>query len=412
MLKNLFLKGRQASLTFILVTVLLDVLGIGLIIPVLPNLVGEFAHRPDEQAYWFGLLTAMYGVMQFFCMPLLGALSDRYGRRPVLLVSIFGLGCSLLMQATAGSLLALLLVRIVSGGTAASFSVANAYVADITAPDQRGKAFGMLGAAFGVGFIFGPMLGGLLGSDDVRLPFFVAAGLSLLNFLYGYFLLPESLPVASRSSFKLRRANPFSALLNLGRLHGVGGLIGVFALTAFAQFVMQTTWVLYTTFRFGWNPMQNGLALCGFGLVSVIVQGGLQGRLLKRFGEARLAVIGMCSSTLAYICYGLATQGWMLYVIIIANLMAFASGPALQSIVSKAAGPKEQGVTQGALNAINSLAIIFAPLLGTTLLAQVGHLPPHDWRIGASFFLSALLQGSALLVAVVHFSRARTVVSS
>jgi len=399
--------GREASLTFILITVFLDVLGIGLIIPVLPSLVGEFTSRPDEQAYWYGILTATFGVMQFICMPALGALSDRYGRRPVLLLSVFGLGVSLLVQATATSLLALLLIRIVSGGTAASFSVANAYVADITAPDKRGKAFGLLGAAFGLGFIFGPVLGGLLGSEDVRLPFFVAASLALLNFLYGYFLLPESLPVESRSPFTLGRANPFSALLNLGRLHGVGGLMGVFALNGFAQFVLQTTWVLYTTFRFGWGPTQNGLALCVYGLINVIVQGGLQGWLLRRVGEVRLAVVGMSSATIAFVLYGLADEGWMLYAIMCANLLAFASGPALQAIVSKAAGPKEQGVTQGSLNAINSLAIIFAPLLGTGLLAQVGHLPANDWRMGATFFLCAILQGAALLIAFVHFSRLR-----
>lgn len=405
MLRNLLRSGRQASLAFVLVTVLLDVLGIGLIIPVLPSLVGEFTQRPDEQAYWFGLLTATYGVMQFLCMPFLGALSDHLGRRPVLLLSIFGLGCSLMVQALANSLWVLLLIRIVSGATAASFSVANAYVADITAPDQRGRAFGMLGAAFGVGFIFGPMLGGLLGGQDVRLPFFVAAALALLNFLYGYFVMPESLPVERRTAFSWRKANPMAALANLGRLHGVGGLLGVFALNGFAQFVLQTTWVLYTTFRFGWTPADNGVALCIFGLVSVIVQGGLQARLLKRFGEARVALIGMASATLAFVCYGLATEGWMMYVIMAGNLLAFASGPALQAIVSRAAGPHEQGVTQGSLNAINSLAIIFAPVFGTGLLAQVAHLPSHDWRMGASFFLCALLQGSALLVAIAHFAR-------
>lgn len=407
MLSGFYRKGRQASLTFILLTVFLDVMGIGLIVPVLPALVGEFTQRPDEQAYWYGVLTAAFGVMQFFCMPVLGALSDRFGRRPVLLLSIFGLGCSLLVQATATSLLALLLIRIVSGGTAASFSVANAYVADITVPEKRGKAFGMLGAAFGVGFIFGPMLGGLLGGEDVRLPFFVAAGLALLNFLYGYFVLPESLPVENRTAFKFASANPFSALLNLGRLHGVGGLMGVFALNGFAQFVLQTTWVLYTTFRFGWGPTQNGLALCIYGLINVIVQGGMQGWLLRQLGEVRLALIGMSSATVAFIFYGLADEGWMLYAIMAANLLAFASGPALQTIVSKAAGPKEQGVTQGSLNAINSLAIIFAPLLGTGLLAQVGHLSANDWRMGATFFLCALLQGSALLIAAIHFLRLR-----
>jgi DHA1 family tetracycline resistance protein-like MFS transporter len=405
MLKQLFSKNRQASQSFILFTVFLDVLGIGLIIPVLPALVGQFTSSPDEQAQWYGWLSATYGVMQFFCTPVLGALSDRFGRRPVLLLSILGLGASLLVQAMATSLLAMLLIRLVSGATGASFSVANAYMADITPPEQRGKAFGMLGAAFGMGFIVGPMLGGLLGGYDVRLPFFVAAGMALVNLLYGFFVLPESLPMERRAPFTFRRANPFSALLHLGRLHAVGGLIGVFALIVFSQFIIQSTWVLYTQFRFGWGPTQNGYALFVVGLTSAVVQGGLQGRLIKRFGEERLALIGMGSGTVALLLYGLATEGWMMYGIIFANLLGAAVGPAMQAIVSKAVGPKEQGLTQGSLTAINSVAIIFAPLLGTAMLARVGHLPPHDWRLGSTFLLCAVLQAVALVLAYSHFRR-------
>ncbi len=406
MLKTLFAKNRQASASFIFITVFLDVLGIGLIIPVLPVLVGQFTSSPDEQAQWYGWLSATYGVVQFFCTPMLGALSDRFGRRPVLLLSILGLGTSLLVQAMATSLLAMLLIRIVSGATGASFSVANAYMADITPPEQRGRAFGLLGAAFGVGFIFGPVLGGLLGGVDVRLPFFAAAGLALLNLLYGFFVLPESLPVERRAGFSLRRANPFSALLHLGQLREVGGLIGVFALSVFAQFILQTTWVLYTQFRFGWGPTENGYALFVVGVVAALVQGGLQGRLIKRFGEQRLALMGLTSGTIALLLYGLADRGWMMYCIIFANLLAPAAGPALQAIVSKAVGPKEQGLTQGSLTAINSVAIIIAPLLGTAILARVGHLPAHDWRMGATFFLCSALQLCALGLALVHFRRA------
>ncbi|MGQ5523369.1 TCR/Tet family MFS transporter [Chitinimonas sp. PSY-7] len=403
MLQQLFTKNRQASQAFILITVFLDTLGLGLIIPVLPALVGQFTQNPDEQARWFGLLSAMYGIMQFFCMPMLGALSDRFGRRPVLLLSIFGLACSLLVHATATSLLALLLIRIVSGGTAASLSVANAYMADITAPEQRGKAFGLLGAALGVGFIFGPVLGGLLAAHDLRLPFFVAAGMAILNFCYGWFVLPESLPKAQRSPVTFKRINPFAALLHLGKLQGVGGLIFVYALAMFAQFTLQTTWVLYTQFRFGWTPTDNGIALFVFGLIGAVVQGGLQSRLLKRFGEEKLVILGFSSATLAYLAYGSITEGWMMYVIILANLLSFAAGPALQAIVSKAVGPTEQGVTQGSLNAISSLAIVFAPLLGTAILAKVGHLPHTDWRMGTTFYVCAVLQGLALLLAWRHF---------
>ncbi len=405
MFKKLFAKDRKASQSFIWMTVFMDVLGIGLIIPVLPSLVGQFTSSPDEQAHWYGMLAATYGVMQFICTPMLGALSDRYGRRPVLLLSIFGLGCSLFVQALATSLITLLLIRILSGGTAASFSVANAYMADITAPQDRAKAFGKLGAAFGVGFIVGPMLGGLLGGEDVRLPFFVAAGMALLNFMYGYFVLPESLPPDRRSAFSLRQANPFSALLRLGQLHGVGGLVGVFALSVFSQFILQTTWVLYTQFRFGWGPTQNGFLLFTVGVVSVVVQGGLQGPLTQRLGDKRLALIGLASSTVAMVAYGFATAGWMMFVIVVANFMANATGPTLQSIVSRAAGPSDQGFTQGSLTAINSIAIIFAPLVGTVILARVGHLPAQDWRLGSTFLLCAVLQLGALVLAWVHFKR-------
>jgi DHA1 family tetracycline resistance protein-like MFS transporter len=263
----------------------------------------------------------------------------------------------------------------------------------------------MLGAAFGMGFIFGPMLGGILSAHDVRTPFFVAGSLAIINWCYGFFVLPESLPKDRRNPFSFKRANPFSALLNLGRMKGVGGLILVFALTVFAQFILQTTWVLYTQFRFGWSPTDNGIALFVVGLMSAVVQGGLQGRLLKYFGERKLVLAGFASATIAYVLYGSITVGWMMYVVIFANLLSFATGPAMQAIVTKAVPATEQGLTQGSLNAIQSLAIIFGPLIGTAILARVGHLPSSDWRMGATFYLCAILQALALLVAWVHFRR-------
>ncbi len=396
---------RAASLRFILVTVFLDVLGIGLMIPVLPTLIGEFTHSPDLQAYWYGALATTYGIMQFFCTPLLGALSDRYGRRPVLLLSIFGLGISYIVTALTQSLILLWMTRLLSGATGASFSVANAYVADITSHEQRGKAFGAVGAAFGMGFIFGPMIGGTLGAIDLRLPFLVAAGLSLTNWLYGYFVLPESLPLDRREPVSFKRANPFGALAHLKQLKGVGGLVFVFACTVLAQFILQNTWVLYTEFRFGWSPKQNGIALFVVGLTSAMVQGVLLGRLLKTFGEKRLAVLGMTSSAIIYICYGLTTHSNWLYFFILANFMSFAAGPALQTIISKAASEREQGLTQGSLNAINSIMIIIAPLVGTFLLAKVSHLPKDDWRMGTTFFVCSAFQFLAVTLAVLHFRR-------
>jgi MFS transporter, DHA1 family, tetracycline resistance protein len=395
---------RRASMPFILVVVFIDVLGIGIALPVLPMLVGEYTATRELQAYWYGALVVIYGVMQFFCAPLLGALSDRFGRRPLLLWSLFGLGLHFLLLAIAPSLPLMLLARIVGGTAGASFSVANAYASDVTPPEQRAKSFGLVGAAFGLGFIFGPVLGGLLGSVDLRLPFYVAAGLSLVNAAYGFFVVPESLPRERRAPFSLAKANPFSALLALGRHREVGSLVVVFALVILAQMMLQTTWVLFTHFRFGWGPRENGFALFCVGLVATAVQGGLLGGLLRRFGEARVALWGLSTGAVAYVLYGLVQQGWMMYAIIVGNFLSFAAGPALQGIVSNAVGPREQGVTMGALTSINSIMFVLAPLIGTPLLARVSSLPPSDWQVGATFFVSAALQAVAFWVTRRYFS--------
>jgi DHA1 family tetracycline resistance protein-like MFS transporter len=395
---------RRAALPFILVVVFIDVLGIGLAMPVLPMLIGDYTPSRDLQSYWYGVLVIVYGLMQFFCAPLLGALSDRFGRRPVILASIFGLGLHYLLLALAPSLWFMLIARLIGGITGASFSVANAYASDVSSAESRAKSFGLIGAAFGLGFICGPVLGGLLGSIDLHLPFYVAAGLSLVNALYGLIVVPESLPRDRRAAFELKRANPFSALLALSRHREVGRLVVVFALVVLAQLILQTTWVLFTHFRFGWGPRENGFALFCVGLVAAVVQGAMLGRLLRRFGEVRLALIGLSVGTIAYILYGLAPQGWMMYAIIIGNFISFAVGPALQGIVSNAVGPREQGVTMGALNSIQSIMFVVAPAIGTPLLAQISHLPPSDWRVGVTFFVSAVLQGVALVVARRHFA--------
>ena len=393
---------RQASLNFILMTIFLDVLGIGLMIPVLPALIGSLTDSDHMQAYWFGALAATYGIMQFFCTPLLGALSDRYGRRPVLLISIFGLGISHIVTALSNSLPVLLVARMFSGATGATFSVANAYVADITSPDERGKAFGKIGAAFGIGFIFGPVIGGSLGAINLHLPFFVAAALSLCNWLYGYFVLPESLNLEKRNPIQWQKANPFGALLHLGQLKGVGILVFVFACSALAQFILQNTWVLYTELRFNWTPQQNGIALFVVGFTSALTQGVLMSRLLTYFGEMRLAIVGMASSAIINLAYGLTTQSYVLYGLILLNFLSFAANPALNTVISKASSEREQGLTQGALNAINSIMIVIAPIIGASLLASVSDLAKDDWRMGITFFVTATLQLFAVLIALWH----------
>jgi MFS transporter, DHA1 family, tetracycline resistance protein len=298
-------------------------------------------------------------------------------------------------------------VRLFSGAMQSNIAVANAYVADITAPEDRAKAFGKLGAMLGMGFILGPVIGGLLGGISLHLPFFVSGSLACVNWLYGYFVLPESLPPERRQPFVLREANPINALRGLTELKGVGSLVFVLALSGLAQFMTHTSWVLYTTFKFGWGPTQNGWSLFAIGLMSVLVQGFLLGKLLKRFSPQRLAIMGLVSSSLCYVLWGLVPEGWMLYPAICLNVLGFAAQAAMQSIIANAADPTMQGRTAGAVGSLNSMMAVLAPAIGAPLLATVSHLPHGDWRIGAPFYFCAALQAASMLVALRHFRRAR-----
>ena len=403
MLKTL--QSRQAAMPFIMLTVLIDMVSIGLIVPVLPALVGSFAGSKADQAYWFGLMAFSFGVSNFIASPILGALSDKYGRRPVLLLGFLGFTISFFGTAFAPSLAALLVVRVAAGALQANQAIANAYVADITPPEQRAKRFGLLGAMFGLGFIVGPVMGGLLGAISLKLPFMVAGGLALINLLYGYFVLPESLPQARRQDFHWRATNPLSALRGLAELKGVGALVGVIAFSGLAQFTLFTSWVLYNTFKFGWGPQENGWSLAVVGIMSVLVQGVLLGRLLKVFPAQRLAVMGLISSSLAYLGFGLATEGWMMYAIIGANILGSTVSASVQSLISSAASSNNQGQTMGAVSSLNSLTAVLAPMIGAPLLGMVSHLPQGDWRIGAPFYFCAALQAVSIGLAALHFRR-------
>ncbi len=393
---------------FIMITVLIDMMSIGLIVPVLPALVGTFTSSQSEQAWWYGAITFAFSLANFFASPLLGALSDRYGRRPVLLLGFCGLAISFFGTALSTAIWMLIAVRILSGAMQATALVANAYVADITAPKDRARRFGLLGAMFGLGFILGPVVGGILGAIDLRLPFFAAGSLALVNLLYGWFVLPESLPVASRRTFDWRTAfNPITALKELGHLGGIGRLVAVIACTALSQFMLYTTWVLYATFKFGWGPKENGWSLFAVGVMSALVQGVLLGRLLKRFSPQRLAIAGLVSSTLAYVGWGAATEGWMMFAVVGCNVLGFTVAASMQSIVSGAADATTQGRTMGAVSGLQSLMAVVAPLIGAPLLGLVSHLPRGDWRIGAPFYVCALVQATALVLAWTHFHNAR-----
>ena len=392
---------------FILVTVLIDMVSIGLIIPVLPALVGTFTGSQADQAFWFGAVAFAFGIANFIGAPILGALSDRYGRRPVLLVGFCGLALNFFATALAPALWMLIAVRLVGGAMQANVAVANAYVADITPPEDRARRFGLLGAMFGLGFILGPVMGGLLGAIDLHLPFFVAGTLALANWLYGYFVLPESLPPERRRPFEWRRANPVAALRSLTALKGIGPLVAVIGLASLAQFILHTTWVLYTTFKFGWGPSENGWSLFAVGLMSALVQGVLLKHLLRRFSAQRLAVLGLVSATLSFTAWGLATEGWMMYAIIGANVLGFAAASSMQSIVSNAADAQTQGQTMGSIASLNSLAAVVAPVIGAPLLGIVSHLPPGDWRMGMPYYFCAALQALATVLAIRHFTRRR-----
>ncbi len=399
------MRNRQASMAFIFATVLIDMISIGLIIPVLPAIAGSFSSSQADHAVAYLWVAGAFGLANFIGSPILGALSDQYGRRPVLLLGFSGLALSFFVTAAATALWMLVAIRLVSGAMQANISVANAYVADITPPAERAKRFGQLGAAFGIGFILGPATGGMLGAIDLRLPFVVAGCLALVNLAYGYFVLPESLPLDKRREFDWRTANPISSLKKLGELKDVGVLVVVIGLSALAQFILHSSWVLFTTFKFGWGPKENGLSLFAVGFMSVLVQGFLLPRLLKRFATPRLVVLSLVSSSLTYFGWALAPEGWMLIVLIVFNVFGYAATAAIQSIVSNSVDATRQGATMGAVAGLNSLMAVLGPLIGPGLLTLVAHLPQGDWRIGAPFLLCAALQALALVFALAYQRR-------
>ena len=394
---------RRAAVIFIFVTVMVDMLAFGIIIPVLPHLIVELIGGSiAKAAVWSSAFGTMFMLMQFIFAPIQGVLSDRYGRRAVILISSCGLGIDFIVMALAPVLWLLFVGRLISGVCAASFTTANAYIADITPKEKRSAAFGLLGAAIGIGFIVGPALGGFLGHYWIRLPFWVAAGLALLNFCYGWFVLPESLPEERRSArIDWRHANPLGALLLLRRYPQVFALAGVFFLLALAQYSLNSTYVLYTDFRYGWGPQTVGYTLGLVGLCTAIVQAGLVRRLAPRFGERRLILAGLSFGIIGYGMFCFAPDGWFFIAGIPFLCLAGLAGPPAQSLVTHQVDAHEQGRLQGALSSLRSLAGVFGPALFANIFAlfisnhaPVKHLP------GAAFALAAVVVLIALVLTV------------
>ena len=391
---------RRAALTFIFVTVVLDMLALGMVVPVLPHLIEDFLGGDiPRAAQLVGLFSTVWAVMQFFSMPVMGALSDRFGRRPVILLSNFGLGLDYVLMALAPTLSWLFVGRLISGVTAASVSTSMAYVADVTPPERRAQSFGFVGVAFGVGFVLGPAIGGLLGSVDPRLPFWAAAGASLLNAAYGFFILPESLAPEKRRAFEWRRANPLGSLRFLRAHREVFALAGAAFLSSLTHAVLPAVFVLYAAYRYGWDEKAVGLALAGAGISSALVQGALVGPLVRRFGERRVMIGGLLAGTAGFMLYAFAPTGlWFVAAIPIVGLWGLA-GPTSQGIMTRAVGASAQGELQGAIGSLAGIAMMIGPTVFATVFAwSIRH--DASWHVpGLAYALAGLLLFAAAIIA-------------
>ncbi len=397
---------RKPALGFIFVTVVMAVLGFGLLIPVLPGLVTQFrGNDVAAGAHSYGVLIGVYALMQFIGSPILGSLSDRFGRRKVILIALAGASIDYVLMAWAPSLAWLFVARMISGMTGGVLATANAYVADVTAPEKRAHAYGLIGAAFGLGFVVGPLLGGWLGHYDLRLPFWGAAICAGLNWFYGFFVLPESLAPENRRAFSWKRANPVGSLIALKRFPAVLGLAEAYFMLALAQQMLFSIWALYTGHRYNWGPREVGFSLTVVGVMSAVVQAGLAKRIIGRLGDTRGVVVGLMLSMLAQTLYGLAPQGWMIYAIILVGSLAGIAGPAMQSYITKHVPPNEQGAVQGIFAGLMSFAGIPAPLFSTWSFGWViAHREIIDLP-GLPFFEAAAVVGLALVLAVRSFRR-------
>ncbi|HVN28075.1 MAG TPA: TCR/Tet family MFS transporter [Candidatus Binataceae bacterium] len=390
-------KPRRAALAFIFITVVLDMLALGMIVPVLPKLVEDFMHGNTAlAAEYVGLFATVWAAMQFLFSPVLGALSDRFGRRPVILLSNFGLGLDYIVMAVAPTVGWLFIGRVISGITAASFSTASAYIADVAPPDKRAGSYGMISAAFGLGFVLGPAMGGVLGNIDPRLPFWVAAGLSLLNAMYGLFVLPESLPLDRREAFSWQRANPMGSIKLLRSHAELFGLSAVNFLGSIAHEALPTTFVLYAMYRYGWNARMVGLAIATVGVCSALVGAGMVQPLVARFGDRRVMLGGMWFNVAGFFIYGLAPTGLLFWSGIPVGGLGGLANPPMQSLMTRRVKETEQGQLQGALSSVRGIAFMIGPVIFTTTFAafiepsRARHLPGAPYLLAATIVMVSL----------------------
>lgn len=383
---------RRLPIIFILVTLVIDAMGIGLILPVMPDLIREVNGGDLAQAaVWGGILSTSFAVMQFILGPTIGSLSDRFGRRPILLISLGVMVMSYLVMAIAGSIWLLLLSRLVGGAAAATQSTAAAFMADISKPEEKAANFGLVGAAFGIGFVIGPLLGGLLGEFGARAPFYTAAALALINMIFGYFVLTETVTNRIRRPFEWRRANPFGAFRHIGKLPGVGRLLLMFLIYQIAFMVYPSIWAYFTQARFGWNPFMVGISLASFGISTAFVQGVLIRLILKRLGDRNTVIYGIAFNFFSFAAMALVTSGTLALILTPLTALGVVATPALQGMMSRIADSNQQGELQGVLASVSALAMIISPMVMTQTFAFFAAPDAPVYAPGAPFLLSMIL---------------------
>ncbi|MCH2166176.1 MAG: TCR/Tet family MFS transporter [Oceanicola sp.] len=385
-------KSVRNPLIFIVITLTIDAMGIGLILPVMPDLLREIdGGTVGQAALWGGVLATLFAVMQFLFGPTIGSLSDRFGRRPVLLVSLFILAVDYYVMALAGTIWLLLIARGVGGITSATMSTATAYISDISEPHEKAARFGLVGAAFGIGFVLGPILGGLLSEFGTRAPFYAAGTLALLNLIFGYLVLPETVTDSIRRPFKWRRANPFGAFAHVGRIPGTARLLILFFLYEFAFYVYPAIWAYFTALRFGWDPVMIGVSLGSFGIAMAVVQGGLIRLILKLLGERMTVLYGFVFNGFAFFLLAVVANPTLALVLTPLTALGAVVTPALQSMIAQKAGPDAQGEMQGVVSSVKSLAVIFSPMVMTSVFYAFTETDALVFLPGAPFVLSMVL---------------------